>query len=116
MELSKLPFTLTPQNTAFDLGIAPYFPFARIVPADHMTSYILLLASHYGAYAVRAVYRRRLLHPAVAALSEAIPGWRWECRDSLPPNVRAVLGFAAEAEGGLAAWAHVPRARAHRCT
>lgn len=34
MELSKLPFTLTPQNTVSDLSIAPYFPFARVEPVD----------------------------------------------------------------------------------
>lgn len=34
MELSKLPFTLKPQNTVSDLSIAPYFPFARVVPVD----------------------------------------------------------------------------------
>jgi len=34
MELSKLPFTLSPQNTVSDLSIAPYFPFARVVPVD----------------------------------------------------------------------------------
>lgn len=34
MELSKLPFTLKPQNTVSDLSIAPYVPFARVVPVD----------------------------------------------------------------------------------
>jgi transposase len=34
MELSKPPFTLNPQNTVSDLSIAPYFPFARVVPVD----------------------------------------------------------------------------------
>ena len=34
MELSKLPFTLTPQNTVSSLSITPYFPFARVVPVD----------------------------------------------------------------------------------
>jgi transposase len=34
MELSKLPFTLKPQNTVSDLSITPYFPFARVVPVD----------------------------------------------------------------------------------
>jgi transposase len=34
MELSKLPFTLNPQNTVSDLSIAPYFPFARVIPVD----------------------------------------------------------------------------------
>src|SRR5687767_13640606 len=34
MELSKLPFTLKPQNTVSDLSIAPYFPFARVAPVD----------------------------------------------------------------------------------
>jgi transposase len=34
MELSKLPFTLNPQNTVSDLSIAPYFPFARVVPVN----------------------------------------------------------------------------------
>jgi transposase len=34
MELSKLPFTLKPQNTVSALSIAPFFPFARVVPVD----------------------------------------------------------------------------------
>ena len=34
MELSKLPSTLKPKNTVSDLSIAPYFPFARVVPVD----------------------------------------------------------------------------------
>jgi len=34
MELSKLPFTLKPQNTVSDLSITPYFPFARVVPVN----------------------------------------------------------------------------------
>lgn len=34
MELSKLPFTLTPKDTVSDLSIAPYFPFARVAPVD----------------------------------------------------------------------------------
>jgi transposase len=34
MELSKLPFTLKPKNTVSNLGITPYFPFARVVPVD----------------------------------------------------------------------------------
>jgi transposase len=32
--LSKLPFTLKPQNTVSDLSITPYFPFARVVPVE----------------------------------------------------------------------------------
>jgi transposase len=34
MELSKLPFTLKPQNTVSAPSIAPFFPFARVVPVD----------------------------------------------------------------------------------
>ena len=34
MELSTLPFTLNPKNTVSALSIAPYFPFARVVPVD----------------------------------------------------------------------------------
>lgn len=34
MELSKLPSTLTPQNTVSAPSIAPFFPFARVVPVD----------------------------------------------------------------------------------
>ena len=32
--MSKLPFTLNPQNTVSELSITPYFPFARVVPVD----------------------------------------------------------------------------------
>jgi transposase len=34
MELSKLPFTLSPRNTVSALSITHYFPFARVVPVD----------------------------------------------------------------------------------
>ncbi len=46
MELSKLPFTLKPQNTVSDLSIAPYFPFARVVPVDQT---VVELATHTEA-------------------------------------------------------------------
>lgn len=46
MELSKLPFTLKPQNTVSDLSIAPYFPFARVVPVDQA---VVELATHVEA-------------------------------------------------------------------
>ncbi len=38
MELSKLPFTLKSRNTVSDLSIAPYFPFARVVPVDQQVT------------------------------------------------------------------------------
>ena len=34
MELSKLPFTLKPQNTVSDLSVTRYFFFARVAPVD----------------------------------------------------------------------------------
>jgi hypothetical protein len=43
MELSKLPFTLKPQNTVSDLSIAAYFPFARVAPVDQK---VVELATH----------------------------------------------------------------------
>ncbi len=46
MELSKLPFTLTPQNTVSAPSIAPYFPFARVVPVDQA---IVEVATHVEA-------------------------------------------------------------------
>jgi transposase len=46
MELSKLPFTLKPQNTVSNLSIAPYFPFARVVPVDQA---VVELATHVEA-------------------------------------------------------------------
>ena len=46
MELSKLPFTLKPQNTVSDLSIAPYFPFARVIPVDQA---LTELATHMEA-------------------------------------------------------------------
>jgi transposase len=46
MELSKLPFTLKPQNTVSDLSIARFFPFARVVPVDQM---VVELATHAEA-------------------------------------------------------------------
>lgn len=59
MELSKLPFTLKPQNTVSALSIAPYFPFARVLPVDqeviegttHMQSIITLVPSE-GAFPI----------------------------------------------------------------
>ena len=46
MELSKLPFTLKPQNTVSDLSIARYIPFARVVPVDQA---VVELATHVEA-------------------------------------------------------------------
>lgn len=46
MELSSLPFMLNPQNTVSDLSIAPYFPFARVVPVDQT---VVELATHVEA-------------------------------------------------------------------
>ena len=46
MEVSKLPFTLSPENTVSDLSIAPYFPFARVVPVDQQVTHLSQAQSH----------------------------------------------------------------------
>lgn len=46
MEVSKLPFTLSPKNTVSALSIAPYFPFARVVPVDQRVTPVSETHSH----------------------------------------------------------------------
>jgi transposase len=62
MELSKLPFTLKPQNTVSALSIMPYFPFARVVPVDQQVielatraQSIITLAPAEGVWPICAV-------------------------------------------------------------
>lgn len=62
MELSKLPFTLKPQNTVSDLSITPYFPFARVAPVDQQVieqesrvHSIITLAPREGAWPLCSV-------------------------------------------------------------
>jgi hypothetical protein len=69
MELSKLPFTLKPQNTVSDLSIAPYFPFARVVPVDHT---VVELATHTEA--VITLAQSRGLGPSVRCVGRMVAG------------------------------------------
>lgn len=46
MEVSKLPFTLSPKNTVSTPSIAPYFPFARVVPVDQQVTHVLETQAH----------------------------------------------------------------------
>ena len=46
MEVSKLPFRLNSMNTVSDLSIAPYFPFARVVPIDQQVTQVSQTQSH----------------------------------------------------------------------
>jgi transposase len=62
MELSKLPFTLKPEDTVSTLSITPYFPFARVVPVDQQiielatrTQSLITLAPAEGAWPICSV-------------------------------------------------------------
>ena len=105
MELSKLPFTLKPENTVSDLSITPYFPFARVAPVDQQVielesrvQSIITLAPLEGAWPFCSVCgetgrrlhtygtrRVRDLNLAHARVELVVPNRKLRCR-----NCRAI--------------------------